>query len=56
MSEVVSVRLPKGTVARLKLLACKVSLEKNQEVRWTALLKQAVDRLLQEQGGRGAHA
>jgi hypothetical protein len=50
MSEVVSVRLPKGTVAKLKMLACQLSLDQQREVRWTELLKQAIDQLLQSQG------
>jgi hypothetical protein len=50
MSEVLSVRLPAGTVKNLKLLACRLSLEQNREIRWTTLLKQAIDRLLQDEG------
>jgi hypothetical protein len=50
MSEVLSVRLPKGTVTQLKLLACRLSVEQNREIRWTTLLKQAIDRLLQDEG------
>jgi hypothetical protein len=49
MSEVLSFRVPKGTVARLKLVACQVSLERKMAVRWTALVKEALDRLLQEE-------
>jgi hypothetical protein len=49
MSEVVSFRLPKGTVTQLKMLACRLSLERKKEIRWTALVKQAIDTLLQEE-------
>jgi hypothetical protein len=45
MSEVVSIRLPKGTVARLKMLSFRLSLEQKKEIRWTALLKEAVEKV-----------
>jgi hypothetical protein len=48
MSEVVSIRLPRGTLARLKLLACRRSLELQREVRWSAIVKAAIDKVLEE--------
>jgi hypothetical protein len=50
MTEVVSIRLPAGTITQLKLLACKRSLEQGREVRWTSLLKEAIAQLLRGQG------
>lgn len=55
MSKVVSIRLPKDTAEKLKLLACRLSLEQKKEVRWTALLRQAIDKLLEEGREREAH-
>jgi hypothetical protein len=52
MSEVVSVRLPEGTVARLKLIAWRRSLEQRREVRWTSILKDAIDGVLAQERAR----
>jgi hypothetical protein len=48
MSEVVSLRLPKGTLLKLKLAACEKSLKEKTEVRWTNLVKEAITPILSE--------
>jgi predicted DNA-binding protein len=48
-SEVVSIRLPAGTTRRLKRLACRKSLQERREVRWTALVREAIERVLAAQ-------
>jgi hypothetical protein len=52
MSEVVAVRMPGGTKKRLRMLACRLSLERNEEIRWSALVKAAVEGLLSPEGVR----
>ena len=46
MTEVVSVRVPQGTRTQLKLLACRESLEQQREIRWAALVRQAIHQVL----------
>jgi hypothetical protein len=48
-TKVVSVRLPLGTVTRLKLLACKRSLEQQQEIRWTSIVREAIEKVLSKE-------
>jgi hypothetical protein len=50
VSEVVSIRLPKGTLQKLKLLACRQSLEEQREVRWTTIVRKAIEAILAAQG------
>ncbi len=53
MTEVVSLRLPKGTLDRLKLVACQKSLQARKEIRWTALLRAAIEKVLLEEASEG---
>jgi predicted DNA-binding protein len=53
-SEVVSVRLPTGMIQRLKLLACRRSLELKREVRWTTLVREAIEKVLATAGDQGS--
>jgi hypothetical protein len=45
-TEVISLRLPRGTVIKLKLLACQRSLEQQREVRWASIVKDAIEKVL----------
>ena len=45
-TEVLSVRVPRGTTDKLKLLACKLSLEQNRPFGWSFLVKAAIDNVL----------
>jgi hypothetical protein len=47
-TKVVSFRLPEGSLTKLKLLACKRSLEQGREVRWASIVKQTLEDLLAE--------
>jgi hypothetical protein len=47
-TEIVSIRLPKGAREKLKLLACERSLKERREVRWTALVRQAIEAIVGE--------
>jgi hypothetical protein len=53
-SEVLGVRVDRGTVTQLKLLACRLSLEQGEALPWTRLVRQAIERLLAEKASRGA--
>jgi hypothetical protein len=50
MSEVVSIRLPNGTLQKLKLLACRQSLDEQREVRWTTIVRKTIEAVLASQG------
>ena len=45
-TEVVSLRLPQGTVRRLRELAHRRSLERGTDVTWAALVREAIAALL----------
>jgi predicted DNA-binding protein len=47
-SEVVSLRLPQGTLEKLKLLACRLSLNERREIRWTRIVREAIRTILSE--------
>jgi hypothetical protein len=53
-TEVISMRVPKGTVNRLQMVACEKSLQAGKQIRWTSLLKQAIERVLQEEASEQA--
>jgi hypothetical protein len=48
-SEVVSLRLPIGTVDKLKLLACRRSLQERREIRWTRIVKDMIQIILRHE-------
>jgi hypothetical protein len=56
MSEVASIRLPEGTVAQLKRLSFRKSLEENKEIRWTTLVRAAIEKILSSNAGEGSEA
>jgi hypothetical protein len=47
-SEVVSLRLEKGTRDRLKMLAWQRSVREKREIRWVDIVKSAIDDVLGE--------
>ena len=53
MSKVVSIRLADEAVLRLKLLACKLSLQQQKDVRWTALVREALEQILAKADAEG---
>jgi hypothetical protein len=48
MKDIVSIRLQPGTLVKLKMLACQMSLKEQKEVRWTSLVREAIAKLLAE--------
>lgn len=54
-TEVASVRLPHGTVVRLRMLAHKRSLERTQDLSWSDILREAIVKLLDDENERGGH-
>ena len=42
-TEVASLRVPRGTVARLKMLAHKKSLEKGIDISWSAMVRECLE-------------
>ena len=53
-TEVASIRVEKGTVRRLKLLASRRSLEAGRPIPWTELVRDALDKLLVEADERAS--
>jgi hypothetical protein len=53
VSEVLSVRVPKGTTKLLKLIAARRSLAENREVRWSSLVRDSISRILADSGREG---
>jgi hypothetical protein len=51
MTEIVSIRLPEGTLAQLKRVSFKKSLEENREIRWTTLVRAAIEKILSSNAG-----
>ena len=49
MTKVVSLRLPEGTITRLKLFDCQQSLKQGREVRWTTMIRDIIEKTLVEQ-------
>lgn len=47
MTETISVRVPEGTTQKLRLLAWLQSLEQNEEVRWSTLVKKGIFQILE---------
>ena len=47
-TEVAAFRVPRGTVAKLKLLAHHLSLERGKDVTWSSIMREAIEKNLSE--------
>jgi predicted DNA-binding protein len=46
MTEVTTIRLPKGVKLRLRILAHKLSIELQRDVSWSAMVREAIEQFL----------
>jgi hypothetical protein len=45
-TEIVSLRLPMGTRDKLRLFACQQSIDQQRDVRWTTIVREALEAIL----------